>query len=279
MKLAVDPENVKCTEVDALADDAIVANIASIIGLDNDKHPTLKVTLEKVYHEFLSGYYDVNNSAPEHLQTAALMDVSNIAYSLIVALNKLSYLGDTDQRLAKKLENHDVEGIWKILRDKGGSTNPNLYVRKNIASLYTAAQSAADALKQALKKETDPKKAEKLERQLFLLEWSSERDPIRHEEYKQRVKSRKTPKDLPLRNSIKQLKVFFDIHVDIPFTAGKYYPETGFKSPAFYAVKTILEKIYPAVSDRKIASIMQEMTSNNGYNFYSDNESKTCSTD
>ncbi len=268
MKLAVDPMNVKCTEVDELADDALVEKIASMLNLEDTKRPALKETLQELYHEFLSGYYNVQDSVPEHEQTAALEEVADIAYSLIKALNRLIYIGDTDNRLAKQLTNHDVEGIWKILRDKTCHTNPNLYLRKNIGSLCAAAKSAADApdkpkekiktLEAAIEQEQNPDKKYDLEGSLALLEWRYRTHHKDEEERKARAKERKIPKDLPIRNSINILKEFFDKYVDYPFTAGKYYPELGYKSQAFEAAKLALEIIYPEVSDRKIASLMQE---------------------
>lgn len=289
MKLAIDPENVTYEGVDGLASDGLVKEIADILNLDKTSYNELRSTIQHAYHEFLSGYYDVKNSVPEHEQTASLTEVADIAYSLIKALNKLIYIGDTDQRLAKRLENHDIEGVWKTLRNKSDKTNPNLNLRRNIASLHSAAQSAADApnklkekiktLRAELKQEQNPDKKHKLEGSLALLEWREDMHPNNERERKVRAKERRIPKDLPIRNSINILKNFFDEYVGHPFTAGKYYSEIGFKSSAFYAVKTVLKKIYPEVSDRKIASIMQEVASGNGYNFPSENEGKTCSTD
>lgn len=288
MKLSVDPENVKCTEVDALADDALVAEIANILDLDDSKRPAMQEMLKKLYDEFLSAYYDVGRSLPEHEECKALTQVYDDAYTLLKTLNSLFEHGNTDQRLAKSLKslNNERHKIWDgLVKDKW---NPNYHLRRLIADIVVAADNAADApskkksvseLQEMITNETDTKKTEDLETELILAEMRDNHHPNRHEEYKKRVQSRKTPKDLPLRESIKLLKDFFDEHVSIPFTAGKYYPEIGFKSPAFYAVKTALAKIYPEVSDRKIASIMQEASSNDGYNFYPSDEKKTCSAD
>ncbi len=269
MELTINPETVKFREVSNLASPDLVEEIASLLDLEKQLHDELQNTLAEIYHDFLDGYYNVKNSIPEHEQINALMNVSDIAYSLITALNNLVFLQDTDKRLTQELEKDDVEGIWRILRQKAASDNPNLYLRKNIASLCNAAKRAADgpdrtkeriiAIRAAITAEDNLKKKEDLEGTLALEKWYHDMHPDREEERKTRAKKRKIPKDLPIRASVQRFKVFFDAHIDHPFTAGKYYSEIGFKSPAFYAVKTVLKRIYPKVSDRKIASLMQEL--------------------
>lgn len=293
MKLAIDPENVKWTEVDDLASNDLVQEITNIIHLDKALQNELRTTLQQVYHAFLSAYYDVSKALPEHEEKLLLSEVRESAWQLLRSLNNLFEKGNTDQRLGDSLKDFHQEQfkMHQAIGDKSHHLdpyNPNFNLRRLIGNIVAASETAIDKphcprtteeLNLALKKETDPDRLQKIETELFWVDFADEHDPNRHEEYKERVKSRRVPKDLPIRNSIKQLKEFFDIHVDIPFTAGKYYPEIGFKSSAFYAVKTVLKKIYPEVSDRKIASIMQEVASGNGYNFPSENEGKTCSTD
>lgn len=272
MKLAVDPMNVKSTEVDELADNKLVNKVAGTLHLGNNKHSAIKQMLQKLYHEFLSSYYTVDSALPEHKERAALLEVRDRAQELYEAIMALYEHGNTDKRFAQALLDIDYDefrpekgmGIWhKITND----LNPNYYLRELITDIEVAAKNAADLpdknpsveeLKQAIKKETDPKKTGDLENQLFFAKWDNERDPNRHEAHKKHIADRRTPKDLPTRTSIKMLKEFFDSNVELPFTAGKYYPEIGFKSPAFNATKIILEKIYPNISDRKIASLMQE---------------------
>lgn len=184
------------------------------------------------------------------------------------ALNNLLSQGNSDKRLAEALKSHDSLDVWKRLTYD--QRNPNINIRRLTGSLAAAAKVAADKqdfvnvieLKNELKDTHDPDKRSQLENDIALAELIDHINPNQTEEYRQRVAERKTPKDLPVRRSIAILKTFFNQHVEIPFTAGKYYTGLGFKSPSFEAVKLTLKKIYPSVSDRKIASIMQEMTEN-----------------
>ncbi|MCK5385212.1 MAG: hypothetical protein KAJ29_06500 [Alphaproteobacteria bacterium] len=186
------------------------------------------------------------------------MKVSKDAEQLVNSLNELLSVGSADKRLFKELSgfNHplfryrDSYGTWDyILSDPH---NPHIKLRSLIADIKAAAESACDTPCKI--ENSDGKNQDVID--LFLDAYNSE---AHQEERRKRKLERKTPRDLPLRKSIQLLKGFFDEHVEIPFTAGKYYPELGYKSHAFEAVKLVLEQIYPDISDRKIASLMQEM--------------------
>lgn len=259
MKLAINPHEVECSEVEALADDVLIQEISDILNLHTEKKHILKTTLQKLYDEFLTAHYEVCNSLPEHEESDLLLDVHDAAYSLIEALNSLVYSGSADKRLADSIKKHDAYEIWTKMQDD--ENNPNFHMRRLISEIASSAIQAADKpdglnsikdLRGTPKGET--KDQEALNDLLNFIH------PNRTEERRERIAARKIPKDLPLRRSIDILKQFFESHVSYPFTAGKYYPELdeGFKSPAFRAVKAVLKQIYPQVSDRKIASIMQE---------------------
>ena len=263
MKLAIDPETVNHQEIVGLVDNDFLAEISIILKLEKNNEPALIDMLIQLYDEFIFAYYEVRNSLPEHEESAALIEVEKATKALNRALNDLMVSGNADKRLAKGLERFDSLGIWKkLIYDKH---NPNIDIRRLIATITVAANYAADKPEE---KQCDP----------ALLELIDHIHPNREEERRQRIAIRKIPKDLPIRKSIRILKTFFDSNVNIPFTAGKYYSEIGFKSPAFLATKKILKKIYPNISDRKIASLMQEATPEDGYNFPNKNDKKNCST-
>lgn len=252
MKLAIDPETVRCDEIDAIASDALVEEISALLNLHPDKMGALKSSLVKMYREFMDGHYDVRNSLPEHEESKALLKVFDDAYTLLKTLNGLMELGHTDKRLAsrldefhnKQIEMHNAIGDKKYFHDE---RNPNYNLRRMIGHICASAKMAAD----------EPP----IDHFNFDPSVKGKADPKDIDRYKQRVQERKTPKDLPIRNSAKILEVFFKENTNIPFTAGKYHPDNGFVTHAFIAVKTVLKKIYPQVSDRKIASIMQEISS------------------
>ncbi|MGH1377168.1 MAG: hypothetical protein ACRBCK_12600 [Alphaproteobacteria bacterium] len=294
MKLAIDPETITPIEVDKLASDDLVKEITNTLNIPDKDQTALKFTIKTTYHDFLDGYYEVQNALPEHKESKLLKKVVEDASNLLDSLNDLIDAGKSNQRLADKIEtlycsdeaNEHELATWGLLTNN--EPNPNFNVREFIADLLFAADCAADtpdtikpssSLKEELSILQDGNAKEEIEREVALAELIEEIHPNRHEERKERTQIRKTSKDLPIRNSIHTIKKFFDAHIETPFTAGKYYPETGFKSPAFYAVKIILKKIYPTISDRKIASIMQELAADNGYNFSSQDNDKNCSTD
>jgi membrane-associated HD superfamily phosphohydrolase len=272
MKLAIDPETVECTELNDLADDNIVHEIASILDLSMQQKEELKEVLQKVYHEFVDAVYEIDRSLPEHKEQELLQEVYDNALQLVHSLNNLLGKGNADQRLGQKLKDYHNKQIemHKAVDDTSfffEKNNPNYNLRRTISNLAAAASSAVDApykskteeLREALDEETNRKRRHDLAGEIAFNELA---DFIHHgheEAYKKRVAARKTPKDLPLRNTIKILKEFIIKNTPHPFTAGKYYPEIGYKSPVFTAIKIALEKIYPDISDRKIASLMSEL--------------------
>lgn len=273
MKLAIDPFNSKYTDVDNLVDDLLVSDILNVLNLNPNIHSLLKTTLEKLYHDFLDSYYDVHNSLPEHEEAEALMKVHDAASLLYRSIMDLCEYGNTDQRFAnalKKIDNdkflpEEGRGIFlKLVND----WNPNIYVRQLVIKMQMAAEEAADLpnkkpsaaeLKLKLKQESDLDLKEQIKTEIAIAEWMEAINPDCDQERKKRVLSRKVRKDSPIRRSVRSFKEFLEEHTEVHFSAGKYYPEIGFKSPAFYAVRLTLRRIYPNVSDRKIASIMQEI--------------------
>ncbi len=275
MKLAVDPQNVQCTEIQALADDDLINDLIDVLSVQKENFIPLKNIVEQVYDEFMMGYYEVDYSLPEHVEQAALMKVHDAASELHRSIMDLFEFGNADKRLAKalvkygsdELELSKAVGVWQhVVND----WNPNISVRRLITQIQIAAKHAADLpnksktmaeLQEELSHAQTSKEMERIESEMALVDfhdvyWPKEEQ---EKERKERVDERKVPKDLPIRNALSVMKPFFENILEIPFTAGKYYPEIGYNSAAFYAAKMVLKKIYPQISNRKIAGIMSEI--------------------
>lgn len=254
MQLAIDTDKQTNEQILALADEDLINDVVEIIDLDKSLNQELKQAIIETYSEFLFGHFDLKNYYPEHKKVELLKTVKKAAEELHCSLSELVDCSEADLRLANSLRELDTEhvqsernlGIWnKIIEQEGW--NPNLFLRHLIADIIAATENASN---EEWKECDDP----------ILNSFHPEARKEHNEKRSQRIKLEKIQKDLPIRNSIQILKSFFDKHVEYPFTAGKYYPEIGFKSPAFHAVTIVLKKIYPSVSDRKIASIMQEFS-------------------
>jgi hypothetical protein len=251
MRLAVDANEVTYDEIEALASDELVQELSEIIHLHPNNMVSLKDALKKVYSEFMTAYYEVQNALPEHEEAESLKNVYETAIALSRALNNLLSKGNSDKRLGESLRKYNDCDQWKnFQRDQ---YNPHFELRHFVTDIAVAAENAVDMpvdIISFVDEETDE----------ILMSISDENHPNLVAERKDRVRQRKTPKDLPLKVGVHILKEFIETHSDVPFTAGKYYPEIGFKSPAFSFIKTIIKQLFPSVSERKIASLMQSLS-------------------
>ncbi len=271
MKLALPDNKHSFQDIESLISEDLIREVSILLDIDDKRNIELRTAIRHAYYELIDGYYTVQKAAPEHIESDALMRVYNDTYNLIDSLNNLLSIGNSNQRLAETLKSPQClsdqqADLWDSLIGNRGQENLNLRIL--LSDLAAASMKAADLadnehekLTTQLHEQQGPEKIEFIENQLNLHNFVDKLYPQKNEDRKQRIAERKIPKHLPIKNAVSTLKAFIEEHSLKPFTAGKYYPESGYTAPAVLAIKTILKNIAPQTSDRKIASLIQELPS------------------
>ena len=152
MKLSIDPNQIATEDIANIANDELVQNVCDILNLKKQPKdfPRAQETLTKAYDEFLTGHYEVEQSAPEHIENNALKNIHDSAKSLLNNLNELLDTGNADQRLKESLERFSKsqyqtknnQEIWPLLiKDP---YNPHKNLRDLIADIMVNADDARD---------------------------------------------------------------------------------------------------------------------------------------